>query len=222
MTITIKWGRDKISIGLPPPDTKLAALRRSLAEYTHLPEHSFKLVHSGAVMKDDNAPISAYNIHEHSIIALIGGSTNDHDQLPLPPPQNRSSSSTPKSESSTISQIHHELDTVRRTLISDIDTFLHTISHSKSYHPSNLNDRSPSPYPMQSNSVTAPVPTRTLEKEHTRLAELLLQALLRLDAITTEGAWENARRERKSAVREVQGLLDRLDGGWRESKLSLY
>jgi len=55
----------------------------------------------------------------------------------------------------------------------------------------------------------------SLEKEHTRLAELLLQSLLRLDAIQTEGAWEDARAERKIAVKEVQGLLDRLDGGWK-------
>ena len=46
-------------------------------------------------------------------------------------------------------------------------------------------------------------------------AELLLQSLLRLDAITAEGEWENARKERKGAVKEVQALLDRLDGGWR-------
>ena len=54
-----------------------------------------------------------------------------------------------------------------------------------------------------------------LTQEHTRLGELLLQSLLRLDAINAEGEWEEARKERKSAVREVQGLLDRLDGGWR-------
>ena len=53
------------------------------------------------------------------------------------------------------------------------------------------------------------------EQEHVRLGELLLQSLLRLDAITAEGEWELARRERKGAVREVQALLDRLDGGWR-------
>ena len=54
-----------------------------------------------------------------------------------------------------------------------------------------------------------------LAQEHIRLGELLLQSLLRLDAITAEGEWEEARKERKGAVREVQGLLDRLDGGWR-------
>lgn len=44
---------------------------------------------------------------------------------------------------------------------------------------------------------------------------MLLQSLLRLDAITTEGEWEEARKERKGAVKEVQSLLDKLDGSWR-------
>ena len=51
--------------------------------------------------------------------------------------------------------------------------------------------------------------------EHKRLDELLLQSLLRLDAITPDGSWEEARRERKSAVKEVQGLLNKLDAGWK-------
>lgn len=55
-------------------------------------------------------------------------------------------------------------------------------------------------------------PTRDLEQR--RLAELLLQALLRLDAVVPEATWEDARRERKDAVKEVQSMLDRLDDAW--------
>ena len=54
------------------------------------------------------------------------------------------------------------------------------------------------------------------EKDHARLGELLLQSLLRLDGIAAEGEWEQARRERKAAVKEVQMLLDRLDESWAE------
>ena len=46
----------RLRLELPPPDTKLSHLRESIAEYTQLPVHSFKTVHAGAVMKDDNAP----------------------------------------------------------------------------------------------------------------------------------------------------------------------
>lgn len=68
-------------------------------------------------------------------------------------------------------------------------------------------------------SVDAFLRTPTVDVEHTRLGELLLQALLRLDAINIDSAWAEARRERKSAVRAVQGVLDRLDKGWREAKV---
>ena len=46
----------RIAFDLPPPDTPLAAIRSSLAEYTHLAPDAFKLIHAGAVMKDDSAP----------------------------------------------------------------------------------------------------------------------------------------------------------------------
>jgi hypothetical protein len=152
--------------------------------------------------------VSAYNIRGNSTIAMIGDTSSDLGQLP--PTQSNTSSSMQKTESSTISQIRSELDTVRNSLTNDINSFLHAISS-----PSASNSFHHSIYSAQPTSNPDPIPIRTLEKEHTRLAELLLQALLRLDAITTDGAWEDARRERKDAVREVQGLLDRLDGGWR-------
>lgn len=56
MPVTVKWARERISFELPSPDTPLSAIRASLADYTHIPQHAFKLVHAGAVMKDDAAP----------------------------------------------------------------------------------------------------------------------------------------------------------------------
>jgi BAG domain len=66
--------------------------------------------------------------------------------------------------------------------------------------------------------VDAFLRTPTVDAEHTRLGELLLQALLRLDALAIDSTWVDARRERKGAVRAVQGVLDRLDKGWREAR----
>lgn len=53
-----------------------------------------------------------------------------------------------------------------------------------------------------------------LEKERNRISELLMQALIRLDAIIPEHDWTNARASRKLAVNELQILLDRLDSAW--------
>lgn len=58
----------------------------------------------------------------------------------------------------------------------------------------------------------------TLREQHAKLGELLLQALLRLDAINIESGWPDARAERKGAVKSVQGVLDRVDGAWKDAK----
>jgi BAG domain len=98
-------------------------------------------------------------------------------------------------EQAVISQIQSEIDKVRSTLIPSLNKLLDVIAmpHRADDHP----------------------PTDAIEQEHSRLGELLLQSLLRLDAITAEGEWEQARKERKAGVREVQSLLDRLDSAWK-------
>ncbi|KAJ3480106.1 hypothetical protein NLI96_g8589 [Meripilus lineatus] len=258
---------------LPPQDTHLSVIRNQLAEYTQLPPASFKLIHAGAIMKDDNAPISAYGIKEHSLIAIIGGSTT----APSPPSGGKSkadssSAATTKgkgkgnappiqqrpTEESTISQIRTELEKVRQKLKPDVDTFLEnlkatvqeaegtgtgadgdgdtdaqpsTTTTSPSTSPANKpksKSKSKKSRPQQrqqqqqqQDSASSPLSSQNppqytnLAQEHIRLGELLLQSLLRLDAIHAEGEWEEARKERKGAVREVQGILDEVDGAWR-------
>lgn len=65
---------------------------------------------------------------------------------------------------------------------------------------------------------SSPAPLAELKKEHMRLGELLLQSLLRLDALTPEGTWEEARSQRKGVICEVQGMLDKLDDSWQNCK----
>jgi hypothetical protein len=112
-------------------------------------------------------------------------------------PEHKQKAQESRTEQSTISLIRSELDKVRVSLWPCVDTFLSQLSPH------------PSPYPQQQQ----PPP---LDVEHRRLTELLLQSLLRLDAIAVsgDGTWDEARKERKGAVKEVQGLLDRLDEGW--------
>lgn len=150
--------------------------------------------------------VSAYGIKEKSIIAIVGGGDNSISSKPVP---------ERRTEESIIAQIRTELDTVRKKLLPDVDDFLTTL------HPTSTSS-APPPQP-----AAKPSPPKTQNfkqsdpaKEHIRLGELLLQSLLRLDAIVAEGEWEEARKERKGAVREVQGLLDRLDGGWRARTMS--
>lgn len=122
-----------------------------------------------------------------------------------------------RTEASTVAQIRGELDAVRRTLKPDVDAFLTTLN------PAAPSTTASAPAPqigstaVSRDNKAAQLGGRNtdIELEHRRLGELLLQSLLRLDAISAEGEWEEARKERKGAVKEVQSLLDRLDGGWR-------
>ncbi|KAF8894010.1 hypothetical protein BD779DRAFT_1669512 [Infundibulicybe gibba] len=121
MVVSVHWNRERITFQLPPPDTLLGALRDSLAEYTRLPPDAFKLIHNGAIMKDNSAPISAYGLHENSTIALIGA-TNQ-------PP----TGATSQSEQSIVNFIRHELDHVRSTLTPDVHAFL-SAPHEKEHN----------------------------------------------------------------------------------------
>ncbi|KAK7053431.1 hypothetical protein VNI00_004057 [Paramarasmius palmivorus] len=171
MPLTLTCGGDRKVLSNPlPPETPLRDLRKIVADWTG--HENFKLIHKGALMKDETAPLSAYNIRPNSTIAVIGGPA--------------ATSSISRSEQNTLSNINDELSTVRSTLVPDLHSF-----------------------------TTSPT-----EKEHLRLSELLLQSLLRLDAITPDPTWESARRDRKAAVKEVQTYIDQLDDAWRSRAAS--
>ncbi|KAK2464219.1 hypothetical protein APHAL10511_003676 [Amanita phalloides] len=168
--ISLRTPNARLLIDLPPPHTPLASLRSLIAHRTGLPPTAFKLIHAGALLNDDAAPISAYHLRPNSKLSLI----------PLAPQVLRPPSET--SENAVLSLIHAELHSVRSNLSPDLNAFL----------------------------------INGVQKDHTRLGELLLQSLLRLDGIATEHYWDLARHERKAAVREVQDMLDRLDARWAE------
>jgi hypothetical protein len=173
MPVSVQWGRDRFHFDLPAPDTQLAALRNAIAQYTHLHPDAFLLVHDGAVMADDNAPISLYHLRPSSTISVV---TDNH----IPPPARNS-------EQAQIAAITAELAAVRNELVPAHTQFLRDLS---------INPRA------------------ALTKEHNRIAELLLQALLRVDGIAPEHDWDSARAQRKAAVKEIQGLLDQIDDAW--------
>ncbi|KAJ1304751.1 hypothetical protein OPQ81_005889 [Rhizoctonia solani] len=190
MSFIVKWGREKVQVMVPPDHYPLSSLRETLSQHTGLPPHSFKLVHSGAVMKDDNAPITAYGIRQANV------------HSPPPPTQatssNGSSSPVNSQEAATITKIQLEWDSFRSKLLPQVQSFLQILAAPHQDRPS----------------------AEELKQNHKKFAELLLQALLRFDAFQPEGEWNKAREVRKGAVKEVQGVLDKLDGMWEEAKVS--
>lgn len=52
---------------------------------------------------------------------------------------------------------------------------------------------------------------REVNKEYLMVSEVLLQALMKLDGFEVDSSWTEARKARKEAINQVQGLLDKID-----------
>ena len=210
--LSCRSARIRIQFPDDPSNTPLRVIRDKLAEQTGLAADRFKLIKSGAIMKDDSAPLSAYGLTSGATIALMGSA----EALDEPAASSfggasklsyvKNQPSGPPTEQSTLRAIQTEIESVRKSLQPAVTIFLSSVL----------------PEAGQSNDAAAPV-VPTLSREdakttHAQLGELLLQALLRLDAIMPESSWNEVRSARKGAVKEVQGLLDLLDDGWRNAR----
>lgn len=133
--------------------------------------------------------VSAFNLKPNATIQLIGSAT----PLPSARPQT-AVKEVPITQTAMVKTIQAEIDSIHRELLPSLVAF--------------------------ETSLTSPEkPSQeSLKQEYTRLGELLLQTLLRLDSFTPDGEWEEARKARKAAVKEVQGLLTRIDTAWKVSQ----
>jgi hypothetical protein len=195
----------------------LRVIRDKIAEHTGLAVDRFKLIKSGAIMKDDNATLLAYGLKPGATISLMG-SPETLDEKPSASATSslgdasklghgKNQLSGPPTEQSTLQAIQAEIESVRKSLEPAVASFLSSVFSG----------------PIDANAPTIPTLSHEDAKTaHAQLGELLLQALLRLDAITPESSWNEVRSARKGAVKEVQGLLDRLDDGWRNANFESH
>ncbi|EJU04314.1 hypothetical protein DACRYDRAFT_48216 [Dacryopinax primogenitus] len=186
MEVTVKWGKEKIRVPLPPLETPLSEFRKSISDVTGLPPDGFKIIYSGAVLKDNTASLASFGVKPGRALAIVG--LNE----PLPTPSTAAAPVVKEkpTEQSTIERIRKELSMLTSTLSPELETFL---------------------------EKGASVEKEEREATHTRLGELILQVLLRLDALMVEG-WEEARKERRAAVKHAQDMLNRLDEGWKKMR----
>ncbi|KZT57795.1 hypothetical protein CALCODRAFT_452682 [Calocera cornea HHB12733] len=185
MEVTVKWGKEKLRVPLPPLETPVSEFRKVISDATGLPPDGFKIIYSGAVLKDNTAPLSAFGLKPGRTLAIIGL----NESLPSPAAAAAPAKEKP-TEQSTIEKIRKEMSSLASTLKPELDTFLETAATQEK---------------------------ETREATHTRLGELILQVLLRLDALGVEG-WEEARKERRAAVKHAQDMLNRLDDEWKKMK----
>ncbi|KAK7005656.1 ubiquitin-like domain-containing protein, partial [Favolaschia claudopus] len=123
--VNLKWNSERFTFDVPPPDTPLSVIRTAVAEFTSLPRDGFKLIHKGAVMKDDNVPISAYHIRQSSSIVVVEiGPPPVPQQASAPPPPKQKAPAPVRSQQAIISTIHSEIANVRSELSPAVDNLL--------------------------------------------------------------------------------------------------
>lgn len=137
--------------------------------------------------------VSSYGVTAGSLIAAIGDGE---------PRSSKEKAKGPRTEESTVSQIRGELEKVQLTLSPDVELFLSSLAPAEPTQTTAKRN-----HPRSAPSSSGSQQTLDAEREHVRLGELLLQSLLRLDAIQTEGEWEVARQERKGAVKGGAGVV---------------
>lgn len=219
----------RLHVSLPraaqPP--LLSDLKHELASITSIPYQQLKLVHQGLVLKDDRAPLPALGVREGSRIVLIGtpGGVQTGDRpgarasgAQAPGAQQAAGGQRRKkeeeednSEAGLLKRIKEAVEGVRRDLVPDTEQFEKDVQTlpSKDAAPAAAESANAPTAPAQG---PTPATSAALTQSHRRLSEMLLRALLSLDAVAVNS--EKTRASRKEAVREVQGWLDRLDAAW--------
>ncbi|BGP32791.1 hypothetical protein JCM10296v2_004575 [Rhodotorula toruloides] len=71
--VEVQWGREKLRVPLPPPNSPLSTLRATLYNQTGVPPSHQKLIYAGAVLKDDLSPLSAYGLIDDDESAASDG-----------------------------------------------------------------------------------------------------------------------------------------------------
>ncbi|PPQ98792.1 hypothetical protein CVT24_003349 [Panaeolus cyanescens] len=73
MPVRVNWGtqNEHFLFDLPDPSTPLGTIREIIAAHIDVAPDTFKIVHDGALILDNNAPISHYAIRHDSILQLV-------------------------------------------------------------------------------------------------------------------------------------------------------
>ncbi|GAA6005687.1 BAG family molecular chaperone regulator [Rhodotorula paludigena] len=274
--VEVQWGREKLRVPLPPPASPLSALRATLYNLTGVPPSHQKLIYSGAVLKDDLAPLSAYGLVDEDPSPAAADSDDQPsgggakksfwDSWSFTGRAGRAGGASAKKLKKLVmlgsKDVSARVDDrlAQRKDLQDLaapdaaaaaggqgaggagagaaqskeaETEEALRARIREIAGSKLDELEPQVKQVEAwleqaraaeggeGGAERPAPPqRTL----LFLSEVLLQGLLKLDAIEIPGGYADARKERKEAVKRVQGVLDRVDAakeGWKKLGLSL-
>ncbi|KAL5033956.1 hypothetical protein RTP6_001852 [Batrachochytrium dendrobatidis] len=184
----------------------LRQLIDQLSQQSRVPAENIKLLSSGVVMLDMDAPLSFYGLGTGSKVMML---------VDKRPKQNWGPSTTttsPRIPPPTHPVLPKEPELPREErlfkLLNDQIEYTQTIiqplfgAYKKHADDFLLHDKS------SSNTLTP----KQLHDEYARISESLLQCLLKIDGVECESNETELRAKRREAVRLIQGQLDILDG----------
>ncbi|KAM0748888.1 hypothetical protein T439DRAFT_340190 [Meredithblackwellia eburnea MCA 4105] len=246
--VEVQWGREKFRVPLPPPASPLSALKATLFNITGVPPDHQKLITSGAVLKDDLAPLSSFNLVYTDPAATTDDSSSSSTPSFWDSWSFKSSSKKSKvkklvmlgtkevsarvddklatrsdlrnmeeqvqvekprdDEPTVISKIDALVKnavTEWEPKIGDLEAYLKQRQAASGEAAGKKADPEADPEEVEA-QIEAPNP-----RLPAMLSEVLLQSLLKLDSIDIPSTYTSARKERKDAVRSLQGCLDRVD-----------
>lgn len=262
--VEVQWGREKIRVPLPPPQSPLSTLKAALYNITGVPPSHQKLIYSGAILKDDLAPLTSYNLIDESSLPspdssddtpsegkssssksfwdswsftgrnssqqqkklkkliMLGSkdvSATVDDRLSSRKDLQELSKASAAGGGGVVEEKKVESEEVIQKKIKQISTEKLAELEPQVTQVEGWITQKKSEPPIEGEEKKAGPPPRIL----LYLSEILLQGLLKLDSIEIPSGYEDARKERKEAVRQVQEVLDRVDRAkedWKKSGLS--
>lgn len=221
--IEVQWGRERLRVALPPPNSPLSTLKSELYNMTGVPPDHQKLIYSGAVLKDDLATLATYDLIDAPPASSSSSTTSFWD--------NWSFTGNNKTRKLKRLVMLGDKDVARVldrkipieepppekvaddevTLVKKIGDIVE--NSVREWEPKILQlesylaeRRSGAEVETDSAPVEAPNPRTAIW-----LSEVLLQSLLKLDSFDIPSGFSDARKERKAAVKSLQSALDRVD-----------
>ncbi|GAA6007351.1 hypothetical protein JCM11491_003098 [Sporobolomyces phaffii] len=275
--VQVQWGREKIRVPLPPPQSPLSTLKHALYNITGVPPSHQKLIYSGAVLKDDLAPLASFGLVDESIQAANAAAGDDDDEDEAGATKSKSfwdswsfagkgstrrdkqmkklvmlgskdvsarivddrlstrkdlqdlkaaeggdaaaggaDRSAPEKKVESEESIQKRIKQISSEKLQELEP---QVTQVEGWIVEQKKERADAAAAGEAEAKPAGPPPRIL----LYLSEILLQGLLKLDSIEIPSGYENARKERKEAVKQVQDVLDRVDlakEDWKKSGLS--
>ncbi|KAJ3416431.1 hypothetical protein HDV05_001589 [Chytridiales sp. JEL 0842] len=167
------------------------------------------------MMKDLNATMTHYGIKTGTKILVVGEASG-----PRPPPPSTSRSTPTSNQHPTAPPRSTSTQTPTQKCLSTLSTHLTTIKSTiapflDTYHTtSTLLLSTPPPHSALTDSQKRDL--ETMRKLHAQIGELVLQVLMKVDGVVLEEGTEEergvVRERRKGVVKELNGILEGVDG----------